>query len=74
MTINELNEAISTMNPIEVNGRIHVIRPFTRETSYYPDPNYLGTGQALVGVVKEGETFLDFRNNYYHQKFKSLID
>ena len=59
------NEMYITMR---VNGRTHVVRQFNRrkyrtkqypggmETVYTPAPNYLGTGMALCGVLRYGQT------------------
>ena len=49
-----------------------VLREVTRE--YYHQPNYNGTGKALTGILKEGETLAEFctrRNLRVHNYKKS---
>ena len=56
---------------LEVNGRIHILKLVDRNGQYYfkhqkerrparmealPNPNYKGTGMALCGILKKGET------------------
>ena len=57
MTRHELKAISLTFKTIHVNGRTHVIRPFEREDSKYPLPNYRNTFMALAGVLgREPET------------------
>jgi hypothetical protein len=42
---------------IEVAGRTHVLTPYNNTyRGPYPMPNYHGTGMALCGVTKKGES------------------
>lgn len=41
---------------IQVLGRTHVVRHVERPSKHYPEPNYRGTGKALCGVTREGES------------------
>lgn len=46
---------------VRKNGYTYVVvsnpRPMTKN---YPEPDFLGTGMALCGVLKEGETLQEF--------------
>lgn len=41
---------------IKVVNRTHIIKEDFRKDMCFPDPNYQGTGKALVGVCRVGET------------------
>lgn len=41
---------------IKVIGRTHIIKEDFRKDMGFPDPNYEGTGKALVGVCRVGES------------------
>ena len=43
-----------------MQGRLHVIRQIG-ERQGYPLPNFNGTGQALCGLLKKGETLDQWR-------------
>ena len=59
----------SQMNVITVNGRQHVIRVVDRNFKKdLPDPNYRGTGQALVGILKKNETLEQFRADWVERE------
>ncbi len=58
---------MKSSNELEVikvaHGGQHVVRAVERglyregKQSIMPDPNYMGTGKALCGVLNEGESF-----------------
>lgn len=60
----ELKRIADKFEVIKVHGRKHVI---TQCTSYdrgiHSDPNYLGTGKALVGVLRN-QTLQEFRDGW----------
>lgn len=41
---------------IKVVGRTHIVKEVFRKDMDFPAPNYQGTGKALVGVCRVGET------------------
>jgi len=41
---------------IEFNGRLHILTDAPETRGAYPMPNFMGTGKALAGVCKKGET------------------
>ena len=49
---------------------IYVIRPFLRRSERYPEPNFMGTGRALVGMLKPKQTIEQFKNNWLKQRKK----
>lgn len=62
----ELFNRTEQMNLLKVHDRFfHVTMPFKRFRAK-PDeqPNYMGTGEALVGVLKKDESFTDFKHRY----------
>jgi len=59
------------MNVIKAHGRQHVIRIVER--SFYkniPDPNYMHTGQALVGILRDHETLEQFRAEWVKKEIE----
>ena len=69
----EQKNDVEVLSVININGRAHVIKEVMRDGMYpdpetgekshipIPRPNYEGTGQALCGVLKKNETFLDWK-------------
>lgn len=67
----EIYEAqASQMKIINTFGRRHVIRPLTRESSAYPEPNYKGTGKAFVGILRGDQSLDDFKKEWVEKKLK----
>jgi len=63
----DLEKEAKMMNVIKVYGKQHVIRPVDRNFRNYkdlPSPDYMHTGQALVGILKKNETLKQFRANW----------
>lgn len=44
-----------------VAGKTHVVIDLNRNDDYYPNPNYMGTGMALCGILNDGETLEEFK-------------
>ena len=67
-------EQIESMKIIIVHGYQHIIMPYRRtmvnENIVYPNPNYRGTGMALVGVLKKGQTLNQFKKQWLKNKKK----
>lgn len=62
---------------IEVHGRTHVLRDNNRNGIYIngygqkikiPNPDYRRTGRCLCGILKPGQTLMQFAEKYYKQK------
>lgn len=43
-----------------MHGKIHVLRFYRRMGSQLPQPNYIGSGMALCGVLRDGETLQEW--------------
>ena len=61
-TTKEITDEAYSMQVLIVHGHKHVIRPFDHDP--YPQPDYRGTGMALCGVLREGQTLDHFRNDW----------
>lgn len=48
-----MNKLYST---VVVAGRLHVLCEAKERKGPYRDPNYMGTGRALCGVLRRGQT------------------
>ena len=46
---------------ISVSGRQHVVTNTESRGKGFDNPNYMGTGMALCGILNEGETLDDWR-------------
>ena len=70
--MNKYISEANTMSLIRVYGHNHVIRPFKRGISIndFSEPNYLGTGEAFVGILKKYQTFEDFKSDWVKMKKK----
>ena len=44
---------------LEVGGRVHVVCNLNERLGY-PLPNYMNTGKALCGVLKNGQSLADW--------------
>lgn len=66
----EILEIANDMETISVCKRQHVIATAERRSTFYPEPNYLGTGKAFLGVLKNYETLEEFRDKWIKQKFE----
>jgi len=56
-----MSELYST---VVVAGRLHVIcEAKDRRGGIHRDPNYMGTGRALCGVLKKGQTLEEWMKN-----------
>lgn len=64
-----LREQASQMSTTTVLGRLHVIRPFSREANL-DQPNYNGTGQAFVGILNEGNTLEQFKKDWVKSRLE----
>jgi len=64
---NHRQQAASMCLVTSVN-RKHVVMPFVRDDPHWPEPNYLNTGMALVGVLQAGQTLTEFRNDWITMK------
>ena len=47
------------MQTIKLNGREHILKDVVRY-GVHPDPNFAGTGKALCGVLKKGQSLEDW--------------
>ena len=67
-------ELADEMSIFVLHGRKHVLRPFYRNAKEYPEPDYLGTGRALVAILKTNETLKSFKKNWIlnKQKFNKI--
>jgi hypothetical protein len=61
-------EQAAEMSIYQSHGRKLILRPFSRNMREkhklqkgYPDPNFLNTGLALVAVLKEDQSFSEFK-------------
>jgi hypothetical protein len=48
-------------------GKTHVLAKHERQRGLYPDANFMGTGMALVGILKN-ETLEQFRVKWVARK------
>lgn len=55
---------------IQSKGVRYVIAHYERCDDVYPKPNFLGSGKALVGVLKKNETLEAFINKTKKRKVK----
>jgi hypothetical protein len=55
-----------------VHGHYHILMPLYRNSTEFPDPDYLGTGKALIGVLnkEKGETFNEFKEQWVANQMK----
>lgn len=72
-TLEEIQNATETFKTLKIgDNRYHVIRPFERNSTQVDEPNYRGTGNAFVGVLKKDETLEMFKERYIDMKLKNL--
>jgi hypothetical protein len=64
MNYQELMKITAQFRVIEFAGKTVVVKPNDRGACNYPDANFCGTGLALCGVLRKGETLQEFRNRY----------
>lgn len=54
--------------PLQIGAFTHVLTFASDRGDKIPGANYKGTGKALVGVLKKGETMTDFINRQKKRK------
>jgi len=64
----QIEKEAAAMHLMTVNGRHHVLRPFSRGDEKIPEPNYLGTNLALCGILQHGQTFEQFKEDWVAMK------
>jgi hypothetical protein len=64
MELTEINRIASSFDTVKSYGRTHIIRPVVFDDGTRKMPNYLGTGKALVGVVKKKQKVEDWVNDW----------
>lgn len=74
----EIFEKAHQMEVVRVGKKYHVITPTDRPLKMKgkkppPPPDYLGTGKALVAVLRPNETLEDFRA-YWIKKRLALME
>ena len=56
---------LSEVETIPVCGYRHAIMPVPKRSNpIIPDANYKGTGKALIGYLRKGETLQEFKERY----------
>ena len=45
-----------------IHGKRHLLKRFSRQLTSIPEPNFNGTGLALVGIMRPSETIEFFLN------------
>ena len=70
MTREQLEKQASKMKLLLTTGKRHVIRPVIRKSTVLNKPNYFGTKQASVGILKENETLQEFREKWIERKLR----
>lgn len=70
MEESNFEQEANQMNLITVYRKQHVIRVVNREHRYIPEPDYLRSGHALVGILNEGETLEQFRKRWIEKKIE----
>lgn len=55
---------IKNYQTIQVHGRTHVICAVDLRSGY-PEPNYMGTGMALCGVIDAGKSLDDWKQKHH---------
>lgn len=70
MKSKDSENATKAMSVISVFGRKHVIMPplSNKSEGDFKDPNYLSTKNALVGILKIGETLDQFKKRWLKLK------
>ena len=53
---------------ITVRGYEHVVCDTFHKRTNWPEANYLGTGKALCGVIKKGQSFENWLKKRNHKK------
>ena len=54
-----------------VHGRTHILsESHNFRGKVYPDPDYMGTGLALVGVLKPGQSLEEFKKEWIERQLK----
>lgn len=54
-----------------VHKRTHVLSvPKNFRYKAYPDPDYMGTGTALVGILNHGQSIEDFKKEWIERQLK----
>ena len=70
MTREKLEKQASKMKLLLTTGKRHIIRPVIRKSTVLKKPNYFGTKQASVGILKENETLQEFREKWIEKKLR----
>ena len=62
----KLIQQTNTFSLKVVHGHYHVLMPFYRNSTEYLDPDYLGTGKALVGILnkEKSQTLQEFKEQW----------
>ena len=68
----ELEKQARTMRILIVNGQNHVIGLFKRNDPTIKEPDYRGTGNALLGVLAKGEKLESFKKKWLNRNIKLM--
>lgn len=64
-TQESLTDKTTSMSTKLINGQFHVLAP---DLTGLRNPNYLGTGLGLVGILRTGESLSSFKEYWLKRK------
>ena len=69
MTDDNVLHEMQSLSYTMMYGRMYILRPIERDERYNcPDPDFVGTHNALVGIARRGETFDQFKQRWLEIK------
>ena len=75
MTKDELIHEMNSFSYMKIYGRMYVLRPIERDARYNcPNPDFIGTHNALVGIGRKGETLEEFKKRWLEIRMKHDLE
>mgnify|MGYP001056436153 CR=1 FL=1 len=71
MDIIKVQKMADEMSILHVGLHKHIVRPFSRNSSKYPEPDYNKTGMAFCGLLKN-KTFGMFKKDWINQRIERI--